>query len=147
MILRLDTPGGLDSAIRDIIRAMLASPIPVLAYVGPSGRGPPAPGTYILYAAALAGMAPETNLWAATPVSLFGPTPLPGPVTTPAGDGGQARPTRERAEGRAIHPKLRTIPSPISARWPSSTDAMPTGRRERCAKRSACPMARRSISM
>src|SRR5262245_1283308 len=100
LVIRLDTPGGLVSSTREIIKEMIASPIPVIVYVAPSGARAASAGTYITYASDLAAMAPGTNIGAATPIEIGGVPGLPGSQPKDKESKGEAK---SDAQNKAIN--------------------------------------------
>ena len=72
VVMKLDTPGGLVSSLRDMVKEILASPVPVAVYVAPNGARAASAGTYLMYASHIAAMSPVTNIGSSTPVSIGG---------------------------------------------------------------------------
>ncbi|XBQ15755.1 MAG: nodulation protein NfeD [Oceanicaulis sp.] len=108
LVVQMDTPGGLDSATRDINQAILGADVPVIVYVSPSGARAASAGAFITYASHLAAMAPGTSIGAATPIQMGGggggspaPSPSPAPAedapSDAAGEDGDAQQTDEAA--------------------------------------------------
>ena len=94
LVVQLDTPGGLDDAMRDMIKAILASRVPVVVYVAPNGSRAASAGTYLLYASHVAAMAPATNVGSSTPINIGG-SPFPGAEPAEPPDEGAGNDRRE----------------------------------------------------
>ena len=112
LVIQLDTPGGLVTSTRDIIQQILASPVPVIVYVSPGGARAASAGTFLVYAAHVAAMAPGTNVGAATPIEMGGLPGLPRP-TEPKRDEKDkaAAPTETAAQRKALNDTIAMLRS------------------------------------
>jgi membrane-bound serine protease (ClpP class) len=99
LVIRMDTPGGLDKSMRDLIKAILAADVPVITYVAPDGARAASAGTYIAFASHIIAMAPATNIGSSTPVGMGGPAP-PTPGGPSGGDRDEGGNDRDEDRGR-----------------------------------------------
>jgi membrane-bound serine protease (ClpP class) len=109
LIIALDTPGGLDTSMRHIIKTIQAAPVPVIIYVSPSGARAASAGLFITEAADIAAMAPGTNIGSAHPVSIGGTNPAPNPSPSPGSAAGDIESQKIENDAAAYIRSLATL--------------------------------------